>query len=164
MLKFLMMLSVFWLKLGSLFLGVRAALAQSEGDLPGEGTIPIELENPLEVGSFEEILDVVASFLFTISIPLLTVIILLGGFFILTAAGNPDRLRRGKQIILWGVVGFVIILVAGGVSTLVSNILGGEEDGGGNPNCYSECYDECIKEEENPDPEKCSRECRALCV
>ncbi|HEY4498355.1 MAG TPA: pilin [Candidatus Paceibacterota bacterium] len=153
MLKFLMMLSVFWLKLGSLFLGVRAALAQSEGDVPGEGTIPIELENPLEVGSFEEILDVVASFLFTISIPLLTVIILLGGFFILTAAGNPDRLRRGKQIILWGVVGFVIILVAGGVSTLVSNILGGEEDGGS-----SSCYDECIAELGNT-----PSECRAAC-
>lgn len=144
--KILAMLSILWLKLNSLFSGVQAVLAQGdtpgEGDVPGEGTIPIKIKNPLKgVGSFEKILDAVASFLLTTSIPLLTVVILLGGFFILTAAGNPDRLRRGKQIILWGVVGFVIILVAGGVSTLVSNILRGEEDGGP-PSCYEECIQE----------------------
>lgn len=140
------MLETLWLKLGGLFPGVRAALADNGGGTGGgggggTGGERIELENPLKVGSFEKILDAVASFLFAISIPLLTVIILLGGFFILTAAGNPDRLRKGKQIILWGIVGFVIILVAGGVSTLISNILGGEEDGG-SPSCYEECLGE----------------------
>ena len=60
-----------------------------------------------------------------ISIPLLAVVILLGGFYILTAAGNPERLRKGKQIILWGIIGFAIILLAGGVSALVSSLLGG---------------------------------------
>ncbi|MBI2010940.1 MAG: hypothetical protein HYS89_01770 [Candidatus Colwellbacteria bacterium] len=136
--------------------GIRSVLAENGGGTGGgqgggTGGEKIKLENPLEVGSVEEVLDTIAGFLFTISIPLLTVMILLGGFFILTAAGNPQRLQKGKQIIVWGIIGFVIILLAGGVSTLVSNILGSDESGGS-----SFCYEECLEEGNTPS------ECRGL--
>ena len=51
-----------------------------------------------------------------------TVIILLGGFKWLTAAGNEDRIADAKKTIIAGVIGLVIILAAFAIVTFVVNI------------------------------------------
>ena len=51
-----------------------------------------------------------------------TVIILLGGFRWLVAAGNEDRIAEAKKTIIAGVIGLVIILAAFAIVTFVVNI------------------------------------------
>jgi heme/copper-type cytochrome/quinol oxidase subunit 2 len=51
-----------------------------------------------------------------------TVIILLGGFRWLTAAGNEDRIAEAKKTIIAGVIGLIIILAAFAIVTFVVNI------------------------------------------
>ena len=95
---------------------------------PVEKTAPvgeIEIKNPLNFGTIPQILDEVSKFLFTIGTALVTVMVLWGGFQILTSAGNPSQVDKGKQTLLWAVLGTVVILIAGGIAELIKNILGG---------------------------------------
>ncbi|MFA7601214.1 MAG: hypothetical protein WCY43_03240, partial [Patescibacteria group bacterium] len=51
------------------------------------------------------------------------VIVLLGGFKWMTAAGNEDKIGEAKKLLGAGVVGLVIILAAWGITTFVLNTL-----------------------------------------
>jgi hypothetical protein len=87
----------------------------------------ISLSNPLG-GNCNDLLcpmHAVINFLFTIAIPLCGIMVLVGGFQMLTAAGDPAKFSNGRKTILYAVAGFAVILVAGGVATLIQNTLGG---------------------------------------
>jgi hypothetical protein len=47
------------------------------------------------------------------------------GFNFLTAAGNPSKVQRGKQILTWTAVGLAVIFIGGGFVDLIKSILGG---------------------------------------
>lgn len=85
----------------------------------------ITLENPL--GDCKDLgcpAAAVADFLFTIAIPISGILILWGGFQMMTAAGNSERISQGKKTILWTVIGFAIVLIAGSVAKLIQNFFG----------------------------------------
>ena len=87
----------------------------------------ITLQNPLgsNCNNLSCPVQAVINFLFTISIPLFGIMILVGAFFLMTAAGNPERASTGKKTILYAVIGFVVILLAGSIATLIRNMFGG---------------------------------------
>ena len=88
---------------------------------------PISLVDPLG-GNCKDLtcpLTAVANFLFTIAIPLCGILILVGGFQLMTAAGDPEKVSKGKKTLLYAVIGFVVILLAGSVATLIRNAFGG---------------------------------------
>ena len=91
----------------------------------GEGTIDgnIGLVNRLSFESIEDLLDKIADILFTYSIPLLVIMIIIGAFYLLTAGGSPDKISTGKKIITWAIIGFVVILIAGSIASLIRNLL-----------------------------------------
>jgi len=90
------------------------------------GTAPtVSLVNQLSFGSIEEFLDRVADILFTYSIPLVVIMIIIGAFYLVTAGGNPGKIDTGKKIITWAIIGFVVILIAGSIASLVRNLLEG---------------------------------------
>ena len=101
---------------------VRAAFAASG---------PFQLINPLDPTNSGKCNDIscpvaaISNFLFTISIPLVAIFIFIGGFQVMTAAGNPEKASAGKRTILYAVIGFVIILLAGSVAALIQSILTG---------------------------------------
>lgn len=82
------------------------------------------LKDPLGCRTFEQILDSIANFLIIISAPIVAIMVLYGGYQILFAGGSPEKFKEGKQTILYAVIGFIIILVAKGVTLLIKNILG----------------------------------------
>ncbi len=67
----------------------------------------------------------VTNFLFTIAIPLCGIIILIGGFQMMTAAGDHEKFSKGKKTLLYAAIGFVVILIAGSVAALIQNVFGG---------------------------------------
>jgi hypothetical protein len=52
-----------------------------------------------------------------------TAIILYGGFIWMTAAGNDDRVRKAKSIIIAGVIGLAVILASFAIVYFVANIV-----------------------------------------
>ena len=119
------------IKILELAFGINKALAQ--GGVPGGGGAPggagkksaYELPNPLgNISTFAEIIDRVTGYLIVIAAPIVTLMILFAGFKILTAGDNPENLKSAKQMILWTVIGYAIILISKGVTLIIKQLLG----------------------------------------
>ncbi len=89
----------------------------------GTPTTPIDIPNPIHETTLTGIINRVIDFMLVISIPLLTIFIIFGAYKILTAGGNAANLKTGKNIILWAVVGFAIILISKGIGSIVVEVL-----------------------------------------
>ncbi|MGC9968216.1 MAG: pilin [Minisyncoccia bacterium] len=103
----------------SLLLGIKTVFAQVTG------SNPTTLQNPL--GSCNDLtcpMTAVMNFLFTIAIPLCGILVLVGGFQMMMAAGNPEKFTKGKKTILYAVIGFAVVLIAGSVAALIQNLFG----------------------------------------
>jgi hypothetical protein len=119
-------IKIFWIWLTGLgFLGLTPkTFAQGT---PGGGGYPgsIKLENPLGEGAtFITIINNVLNYLIYISVPILALMILVGGFQILTARDNPEKITKGKTTIMYAVIGFVIVLISKGVALILLKIIG----------------------------------------
>lgn len=69
-------------------------------------------------------LTAILNFLYTISISLCAIMVLVGGFQMITSAGDPEKFSKGRKTIIYAAIGFVVILLAGSVASLIRNILG----------------------------------------
>ncbi|MBZ9573062.1 hypothetical protein KJA17_02695 [Patescibacteria group bacterium] len=85
----------------------------------------IEIENPLDVESIPELIDNIVQFIFWIAVVLAPLMILVGAFYFITAAGDPKRVETGKKIILWTIVGLAIILFSRGIISIIRSVLAG---------------------------------------
>jgi len=84
-----------------------------------------ELLNPLSATSTSALIENVGRFLIGVSTALVAIFILWGAFLLMTSGGSPERVEKGKKTIFYAILGFIVLLVAGGVATLIANILGG---------------------------------------
>ena len=84
----------------------------------------VQICNPLQACDFQELIDNIIKFLFTVAVALVPLMVLIGGFYLLTAGGNPKQIETGKKVILYTLIGFVIILFARGIIAILKQILG----------------------------------------
>jgi hypothetical protein len=84
----------------------------------------VKISNPLGVTSFVGAISKILDYLIYISIPILALMILWGGFQILTAREAPEKIKNGKTTIMWAVVGFIIILASKGMALIFIEVLG----------------------------------------
>lgn len=89
------------------------------------GGNPITISNPLTCNDLTCVAQSIINFLFTLAIPICAIMVLIGGFQMLTAAGNPERFSSGRKTIMYAVIGFAVIVIADGVALLIKNILTG---------------------------------------
>ena len=111
----------------ALGIGYGALVALSLAAAASAGSAPVTLVNPLgnNCSDLTCPLAAVSNFLFTIAIPLCGIIILVGGFQMMTAAGNPEKFSKGRKTLLYAVIGFVVVLLAGSVANLIKSLFGG---------------------------------------
>ncbi|MBI5079354.1 hypothetical protein HZB06_01595 [Candidatus Wolfebacteria bacterium] len=88
------------------------------------GSQSIEIKDPLGGAIFVQIIDKVLNYFILISIPILALMILIGGFQILTARGDPGQITTGRKTITYAVIGFLVILVSKGVALILLEIIG----------------------------------------
>jgi len=87
----------------------------------GEG---VQLQSPISAGSIYDVLQSILGWLFKLSIPLVAIIAVWAGFSFMTAAGEPEKIKKARGILLYAAIGFAVILVSNGVVYLVGDILG----------------------------------------
>jgi hypothetical protein len=83
----------------------------------------IVITNPITATSFGEIVDNILTFIWWVALALVPLMIVIAGFYFVTAAGDPAKVEKAKGIILYAVIGFIIILLARGFVELLQNIL-----------------------------------------
>lgn len=88
------------------------------------GVNGIKIDNPLKYDTFQELIDNLINFIFILAIAITPIMIVIGAFYLMTAAGNPERVEQAKKIILYTVVGLAIVLLARGLSAVIRQILG----------------------------------------
>ncbi len=86
--------------------------------------LSISIPNPLTYDSFEELINRLIVFLLTVGIPVSTLMVMIGAFYLLTAAGKPERVEKGKNFILYAAIGLAILLFARGLTSLLKFMLG----------------------------------------
>ena len=115
------------------------SLADGGGDGGGDGGAPdgkkcdekdevgagvIRFRNPLCVDSFEGLLDTLLNFIFWIATALTPVLVLLAAFHFLTAAGSPDKIKKARDILLWTIIGYGVIVLSKGIVAVFKEIFG----------------------------------------
>ena len=68
------------------------------------------------------VLGKILTVLLKISIPITTIMVLVGAFQILTAAGDPEKFKTGRKTILYAVAGFSIVFFASSVVPILQSI------------------------------------------
>ena len=112
------------LLLGAVFMYVTPlTLAQQpRGNLPGGGAITIT--NPLSCEDALCVVQAILGALFRISIPIVSLMILVGAFQLMTSSGDPEKVTRGRKTIIYAVVGFAIILLSSGLVYIIAEVVG----------------------------------------
>lgn len=83
------------------------------------------IQNPLTACTVEEVITRIADIIFYIGLIVVPVLILLAAYFFMTSAGDPKKVTKAKDIILWAVVGLAVIFLAKGITPAIKIILGG---------------------------------------
>lgn len=102
-----------------------AAIVSVVGILSAASAQAVTLTNPLSPCSdFSCTLTTIVNGVWSIASAAAGVMILIGGFQLLFAGGNEERVSAGKKTILWAVIGLAVVFLAGGVAKLLSSIVG----------------------------------------
>jgi len=70
-----------------------------------------EIENPLTSPKLIELINLIFDFFFRIGISLFTITLLLGGYFILTSAGDVGKARSGKKTIIVSIICLILVFL-----------------------------------------------------
>jgi len=87
---------------------------------PGE----YQICNPLSWSSIDELISSIFNWLVKIALIITPIMVVIGGVILMTAGGNPEKVKTGKRIIFWTLTGFLIILFAHGIKNIVEYIIG----------------------------------------
>ncbi len=79
--------------------------------------------SPISATSVEAIVGRITNWVFYIGIILAPLMIIIGAFMFLTSAGEPDKVRRAKKLIIWTIIGLAVILFSKGLISLIKYIL-----------------------------------------
>jgi hypothetical protein len=102
--------------------GDTSAVTSGTGDTSGSTTI--SLPNPLSgADTFSGLLEKIVGWLITIGTPIATLMVIVGAFQMLFAQGDPKRFETGKKTILYTVIGYGIILIGWGFTTIIQDVL-----------------------------------------
>ncbi|PIR47459.1 hypothetical protein COV06_03305 [Candidatus Uhrbacteria bacterium CG10_big_fil_rev_8_21_14_0_10_50_16] len=84
-----------------------------------------QLYNPLGSRSIPQLIGFVIQAVLGITGSLALAMVIWGGFLWLTAGGKPDRITKGRDTLIWAVIGLAVIFAANILATFVINTLGG---------------------------------------
>lgn len=81
--------------------------------------------NPLgENSTIMSVLQKIISYLLMIGAPIVGIMVLYGGFLILTAQDNPEKVKQGFDTIKWAAIGYIIVLCAWGIVAIIKEAIG----------------------------------------
>jgi hypothetical protein len=84
----------------------------------------IEFKSPIKFTTPSEIFTSITKFAYFILVPIAIIVVLIGAFQFLTAAGASDKISKAKQTIFYGVIGLAVVILAAATPSILINILG----------------------------------------
>jgi len=85
----------------------------------------ITIEPPTTYKTFGELINAVVDFIFNIALVVAPIMLIIGGFYFVTAAGDPGKIKTAKDIIWYAVIGLGVVLLAKGLIAVLTEVLKG---------------------------------------
>lgn len=70
------------------------------------------IDNPLGDDTIIDLIRNVINFIFRLSLPVGALMIVVAGFYFLTSVGDPEKIKKAKNIIIWTLVGILVIFLS----------------------------------------------------
>jgi len=83
----------------------------------------VTIKPPTDYSSVEEVIGSIVNWVFKIALVVAPLMIMIGGFYLITAAGDPEKVNTGKKIITWTIVGIFVVLLATSVRSVIEGLL-----------------------------------------
>lgn len=90
----------------------------------GDAPSVFKLANYLTIDNLQDLLAALLSAAVQIAIPFLVLFLMWVGFLFVAARGNPEKLSKAKQALLFTLIGALIILGAQTLSVILSGTIG----------------------------------------
>lgn len=109
--------------------GIPTVFAQQPGgNPPASRGSDFWLYDPLGCGGASDggltcVLKGITGSLKLIAIPIVSIMVIVGAFQILTAAGKDEQISKGKKTILYAVIGMAIILISDGIAGIIKSVV-----------------------------------------
>jgi hypothetical protein len=82
----------------------------------------LDLPNPVGCSNGICVTTKIINFIFVLAAPICAIMVLWGGFKMMTSSGNPEKFSSGKKTLLYAAVGFVVVLLANSVVSIIGSI------------------------------------------
>ena len=89
----------------------------------GGSTNVFNLENPIGVENFQDLINIIGKWIFNLAIPIAVIIIIYAGVLMLTAGDKPAQFQKGTKALWYAVLGLAVVLIGKGFVTLIQSIL-----------------------------------------
>lgn len=57
-----------------------------------------------------------------IALVIFTIMVFIGGYYLMTAGGSEEKIKKGKSTLLWAILGFAAILIAEGIRYIIEDL------------------------------------------
>lgn len=79
--------------------------------------------NPLKADSFAEFIDYIIGFLWEFGLILVVLIIIIGAFHMITSTGDPEKFKKGINVIKYAFIGLLVIIMAAGLVNMIMDLV-----------------------------------------
>lgn len=83
------------------------------------------LENPMKASSISGIIADIGQWVFSLASPLAILMGIWAAVLLITAAGDPGKVKQGKATLTWAVIGLSVVLLANSMINIVKEKIGG---------------------------------------
>lgn len=81
------------------------------------------IDNPIGSDTFEQFINKITLFVFWIAIALAPLMVIFSAFYFITANGDPGKVKKAKDILIYTAIGIGIALLSRGFVSMVINVL-----------------------------------------
>lgn len=87
--------------------------------LPMVALSAVTLTNPIQTNSISELLARLLSLIALIAFPIIVLFIVYIGFLFVTSRGNPEKLTKAREYLLYAIIGALLVLGAEALSLAI---------------------------------------------
>lgn len=84
----------------------------------------ITLENPLKYDNVMDIIGAITGLLQVLAIAVGVLMIIIAGIQYMTSAGNEDKTKKAKQMIVYALIGVAIVTAVNFIVSIIQELLG----------------------------------------
>jgi Type IV secretion system pilin len=98
----------------------------AQGNVPAPACGPGKICNPIpKVGSLPDLIKTILEGVLKIGIPVIALAIIYSGFLFVFARGNPEKLTKAKDALLYTLIGAAILLGSWAIATMIQTTVTG---------------------------------------